>query len=31
MSVLGTMEVVKILVLILWVAMYVLVKQLATH
>ena len=31
MSVLRTMEVVKIFVLILWVAMYVLVKQLATH
>ena len=31
MNVLRTMEVVKTLVLILWVAMYVLVKQLATH
>ena len=31
MSVLKTMEVVKTLVLILWVAMHVLVKQLATH
>ena len=31
MSVLRTMEVVKTLVLILWVAIYALVKQLATH
>ena len=31
MSVLKTMEVVKRLVLILWVAMYVHVKQLGTH